>query len=112
MGCVFCKILKGKIPSKPIYEDENVFAFFDINPQAPVHVLFIPKIHIDSANLVTEENSHYIKSIFEAIPKAAKQLDISSYRIITNCGKDAGQTVEHLHFHLLAGVQMQEGLLK
>lgn len=109
--CVFCEIIKGNIPSTKVYEDDMVVSFKDLNPVAPVHVLVVPKEHIDSANAITEENSVYVQKVFEAIPKVAKELGISSYRIINNCGADAGQTVMHLHFHLIGGIEMGEKLL-
>lgn len=108
--CIFCKIIAGEIPSKKVFEDELVLAFHDINPMAPVHVIIIPKItdegHIASANDISETNSKYIARIFEVIPKIAKCLgltDKNGYRIITNIGKDGGQSVNHIHFHLLGG---------
>ena len=103
--CIFCKIVNGEIPSNKIYEDEYVYAFYDISPEAPVHFLVIPKEHIKSANYITKENSHIIAHIFEVINKITSELGISEdgYRIINNCGKDAGQEVMHLHFHMLAG---------
>ena len=109
--CVFCEIAKGNIPSTKVYEDDMILAFKDLNPQAPVHVLVIPKEHIDCANDITADNSEYIKRIFETIPEIAKSQEIESYRLINNCGEDAGQTVKHLHFHILGGVKMEEGLL-
>lgn len=109
--CLFCKIIAGEIPSKKVYEDENVFAFYDINPQAPIHVLVVPKAHICCANDVDETNSDAAARVFEAIPKIAKALGIDSYRVINNCGKLAGQTVMHLHFHILSGEKMGEKLL-
>ena len=102
--CLFCKIACGDIPSKKVYEDESVFAFYDINPQAPVHVVVIPKEHIESAAEISAENSAVISAIFEAAAKIAKELNLEKgFRIVTNCGEDGGQTVKHLHFHLLAG---------
>ena len=109
--CVFCEIVNGNIPSTKVYEDDMMLAFKDLNPQAPVHILAVPKVHIDSANGITAENSKYVAHIFEKLPEIAKSQGIESYRIINNCGADAGQTVMHLHFHLLGGVQMEEGLL-
>ncbi len=105
MECLFCKIINGEIPSKKVYEDETVYAFYDINPMAPVHVLIVPKQHIASVNDVTAENSAVISHIYEVAAQLAKELGIaeSGYRVVTNCGKDAGQTVFHLHFHLLGG---------
>ncbi len=110
--CVFCEIIKGNIPSNKVYEDEMMLAFKDLNPQAPVHVLAVPKEHIACANDITAENSAYVSHIFEKLPEIAKSQGIDSYRIINNCGDDAGQTVKHLHFHLLGGIKMEEGLLK
>lgn len=102
--CLFCKIIAGEIPSKKVYEDEYVYAFYDINPIAPVHVLVVPKQHMASADEVTAENSACVAKVFEAIAKIAKQLDLKDgYRVVNNCGEKAGQTVFHLHFHLLAG---------
>lgn len=108
MDCVFCKIAKGEIPSKKAYEDERVLAFYDLDPQAPVHVLIIPKGHIESANFLTEENSSIVAHIFTVAAKLAKELGLAEngYRIVNNCGKDGGQTVMHLHFHLLGGRSM------
>lgn len=105
MDCLFCKIIKGEIPSKKVYEDERVYAFYDISPAAPVHVLLIPKTHIPSANALTEENADVVGHIFAVAAKLAKSLGIaeSGYRIVNNCGEDGGQTVGHLHFHLLGG---------
>ena len=109
MDCLFCKIVKGNIPSKKVYEDDSVYAFYDIAPMAPVHVLIVPKIHISSVNEVTSENSAVISHIYEVAAQLAKELGISDdgYRIVTNCGKNAGQTVFHLHFHLLGGTALK-----
>ncbi len=106
--CIFCKIIKGEIPSKKVYEDEEVIAFKDINPAAPIHILVIPKKHIATLLDVTEEDSYLISKIFVAINKIAKQIGIeeNGFRIIANCGKDSGQEVMHIHFHLLAGRKM------
>lgn len=105
--CIFCKILKGEIPSKKVYEDEKVYAFYDIHPAAPVHVLVIPREHISSADGITAENSSAVAAVFEAIPKIAKQLGIeNNYRIINNCGEKVGQSVFHLHFHILSGSEL------
>ena len=103
--CIFCKIIAGEIPSKKAYEDENVLAFYDINPQAPVHIVFMPKEHIlTCADDITNEKCAVIGQIFAAIAKVAKDLGLSDgYRVINNCGPAAGQTVGHIHFHLLAG---------
>ena len=109
MDCLFCKIIEGAIPSKKVYEDEKCYAFYDIAPQSPVHVLVIPKCHIASANGITAENSAYVSHIFEVIPAIAKQLGLDNgYRVITNCGDDACQSVKHLHFHILGGAQLSE----
>ncbi len=109
MDCIFCKIASGEIPSKKVYEDENILAFHDINPQTPVHILIIPKKHISSADEITAENSYLVAKIFEAIPEIAKSASLSNgYRIITNIGEDGAQTVKHIHFHLMGGVKMPE----
>lgn len=112
-NCLFCKIIKGEIPSTKVYEDENVLAFKDINPVAPVHVIIIPKIHISSANEVNSENSECIKIIFEKIPEIAKMCGVSDsgYRLVNNCGEDAGQTVKHFHIHMIGGIKVGEKLL-
>jgi len=104
MDCLFCKIIAGEIPSKKVYEDDKVFAFYDIAPQAPVHFLVVPRAHIVSAGEITQENSEIIAHIFEVIAKLAKEMNLDGgYRVLTNVGNDAGQTVRHLHFHVLAG---------
>ena len=109
MDCLFCKIINGDIPSSKVYEDEYVYAFRDINPQAPVHILVIPKLHLASADEVSEDNSIYVAKIFEAIPVIAKAEGLcGGYRIISNCGDDACQSVKHLHFHVLGGAQVTE----
>lgn len=108
MGCIFCKIIKGEIPSKKAYEDDTVVAFFDIQPQAPVHIVVIPKEHIESMNGITPENSKVIAHIFEVIPQIAKENNLDDgYRVVSNCGANAGQTVFHLHFHILGGDKLQ-----
>ena len=102
--CLFCKIIAGDIPSTKVYEDETVFAFRDINPQAPTHVLVIPKTHISGCNGVTADNSAVVAHIFEVIPQIAQAEGlVNGYRVVSNCGADAGQTVPHLHFHILGG---------
>ena len=102
--CLFCKIIAGAIPSAKVYEDELVFAFRDIAPQAPTHVLVVPKVHMEDVNAVTAENSAVIAHIFEVIPEIAKAEGlVNGYRVVSNCGADAGQTVHHLHFHILGG---------
>lgn len=105
MNCLFCKIIKGEIPSAKVYEDDKVYAFRDIEPQAPVHILIIPKAHIASANELTEENASIVGHIFAVAAKIAKEEGIAEggYRIVNNCGEDGGQTVKHLHFHMLGG---------
>ena len=105
--CLFCKIAAGEIPSNKVYEDDICYAFYDIDPQAPVHVLVIPKEHIVSAMEVTPENSALIAKVWEAIPKIAKDLNLDNgFRVVNNCGKDGMQTVQHLHFHLLGKRKM------
>ena len=102
--CLFCKIIAGSIPSTKVYEDETVFAFRDIAPQAPTHILVIPKQHMASVSDVTAENSAVVAHIFEVIPQIAKAEGLDGgYRVVSNCGADAGQTVHHLHFHILGG---------
>ena len=104
MDCIFCKIAKGEIPSKKAYEDDSVLAFYDLEPQAPVHILIIPKEHISSCAEITEKNSAVISHIFEVASKLGKELGLDKgYRIVNNCGEDGGQTVGHLHFHVLGG---------
>lgn len=110
MDCVFCKIIEGSIPSKKLYEDDQVLAFYDINPQAPVHFLVISKEHITGADQITAANSSVVAHIFQVIAQLAAEQGLTSYRIINNCGKGAGQTVPHLHFHVLGGVDLSEKL--
>ena len=105
--CLFCKIVKGEIPSTKVYEDETVFAFRDINPQAPVHILVIPKEHIVSAAEITEENSAVVAHIFEVIAKIAKEEKLDEgFRVVSNIGERGQQSVKHLHFHVLGGRDM------
>ena len=106
-NCLFCKIVAGVIPSTKVYEDETVLAFRDINPMAPTHILVIPKCHIGSVAEITTENSGVVAHIFEVIPTiaAAEGLE-NGYRVVSNCGSDAGQTVHHLHFHILGGREL------
>lgn len=112
MDCLFCKIIEGTIPSSKVYEDDMMLAFKDINPQAPVHVLMIPKVHISSMDDVNAENSAYVQHIFEKIPTVAASLGLDNgYRLISNCGDDGCQTVKHLHFHLLGGKKLSEGMV-
>ena len=104
--CLFCKIAEGEIPSNKVYEDEFCYAFYDIAPQAPTHFLVIPKAHISSVSAVTAENSAVVAHIFEVIAKLTKDLGLESYRVVSNIGEQAGQTVFHLHFHVLSGRDM------
>ncbi len=107
MDCIFCKIIAGDIPYTKVYEDELVYAFRDINPQAPTHILVIPKAHIAGVCDITAENSAVVAHIFEVIPQIAKAEGLEGgYRVVSNCGKDAGQTVFHLHFHILGGKEL------
>ena len=107
--CIFCKIISGEIPSKKAYEDEEILAFYDINPQAPVHILVIPKEHLPSVDGINTTNSSIVAKIFEKIPTIAKNAGITNgYRVISNCGDDACQTVKHLHFHILGGKPLSE----
>ena len=107
MNCLFCKIIAGDIPSAKVYEDELVYAFRDIAPQAPTHILVVPKAHMDSCNAVTAENSAVVAHIFEVIPGIAAAEGLTNgYRVVSNCGEDAGQTVPHLHFHILGGKKL------
>ena len=111
MDCLFCKIIAGEIPSSKVYENEYVYAFKDINPQAPVHVLVVPKKHICCADKITEENSIEVARVFEAIPKITAELGLTNgYRIINNCGEDGCQTVKHIHFHILGGKKLPENM--
>ena len=104
MDCLFCSIINGSIPSTKVYEDDVVYAFLDIEPQAPFHAIIVPKQHIKSANEITAENSMLIGRIFEAASKIAKENGLDNgYRIVNNCGEQGGQTVGHIHFHLLGG---------
>ena len=108
MDCVFCKIAKGEIPSKKAYEDDRVLAFYDLDPQAPVHILIIPKEHISSAAEITSENSGIVAHIFEVAAKLAEENQLTEgFRVVTNVCKDGGQSVPHLHFHLLGGRSMK-----
>ena len=108
-NCLFCKIVKGDIPSTKVYETETVYAFRDIEPQAPQHIIIIPKEHIASANELTEENAGVVADVFAAAAVIARMEGFAEngYRIVNNCGNDGGQTVNHIHFHLLAGRYLQ-----
>ena len=104
--CLFCKIAEGQIPSNKVYEDEQVYAFCDIDPQAPTHFLVIPKEHIGSCGEIAAENAPVVAHAFEVIAKVTKDLGITDFRVVSNCGEQAGQSVHHLHFHVLAGRDM------
>ena len=104
--CIFCKIAEGVIPSKKVYEDEHVLAFYDLDPQAPTHILVIPKAHIPSCGAIDEGNAAVVGHCFTAITKLTKELGITDFRVVSNCGEQAGQSVFHLHFHVLAGRDM------
>lgn len=108
--CLFCKIIKGEIPSNKVYEDEEVLAFHDITPQAPIHILVIPKKHITSLAYLEKEDETLIGKIYSVINKIAEEKGFKQdgYRVVTNCGKNGGQTVMHLHFHILAGKELGE----
>ncbi|MBQ8416577.1 MAG: histidine triad nucleotide-binding protein [Clostridia bacterium] len=109
--CLFCKIIAGEIPSTKVYEDDTVYAFRDIAPMAPVHVLVVPKAHVASADGINESNSASVARIFEVIPKIAAAEGLTNgYRVITNCGEDACQSVKHLHFHILGGKKLPENM--
>ena len=103
MDCLFCKIIGGDIPCSKVYEDDKVLAFNDIEPQAPVHILIIPKEHIASAAEINENNSNLIAHVFEVAAKIASEKNLDGFRIVNNCGDSAGQTIKHIHFHLMSG---------
>ena len=103
MDCIFCKIAAGEIPSKKVYEDDLVLAFHDIQPAAPTHILVIPKAHLSGCGDITSENSAVVAHIFEVIAKITAELGLADYRVVTNKGESAGQSVFHLHFHILGG---------
>ena len=106
-NCLFCRIIAGEIPSTKVYEDETILAFRDIAPQAPTHILVIPKAHISGVSAITAENSAVVAHIFEVIPQIAAAEGLSEgFRVVSNCGDHAGQTVHHLHFHILGGKQL------
>ena len=106
-NCLFCKIIAGDIPSTKVYEDDQILAFRDIAPQAPAHILVVPKTHIADCNGITAENSGVVAHIFAAIPQIAAAEGLTGgYRVVSNCGEDAGQTVQHLHFHILGGKKL------
>ena len=111
MDCIFCKIINGDIPSKKVYEDEACYAFLDINPQAPIHCLVVPKEHISSADAINAENCDKVAAVFTAIPKIAKDLGLTNgYRVVSNVGDDGCQSVKHLHFHILGGKKLSENM--
>ncbi len=111
MNCLFCAIINGDIPSKKVYEDSTCYAFLDINPQAPVHCLVVPKAHIASVDEINEENASAVSDIFCAIPKIAKSLGLENgYRVISNIGEDGCQSVKHIHFHILGGKRLAENM--
>ena len=112
-NCLFCKIIKGEIPSSKVYEDEEILAFNDINPAAPIHVLVIPKKHISSLAEMEDGDEKIISKIYKVINEIAEEQGFKQdgYRVIVNCGKDGGQEVGHLHFHLLAGKQLGEKIV-
>ena len=108
-NCLFCKIIKGEIPSTKVYEDEKILAFRDINPQAPTHILVIPKEHIDGVDAINGSNSAVISHIFAKIAEIASKEGLKNgYRVVSNVGEDGGQTVRHLHFHILGGTKLSE----
>lgn len=107
MDCLFCKIINNEIPSKKVYENDKILAFYDVNPIAPFHVLIVPKEHIESADYLNEDNANIVSHIFMTASKIAKANNLTNgYRIINNCGDDGGQTVKHLHFHLIGGKKL------
>ena len=109
MNCLFCKIIAGDIPSTKVYEDETVYAFRDIAPQAPTHVLVVPKAHIEDCNGISAENSAVVAHIFEVIPQIAKAEGlVNGYRVVSNCGDDGCQSVHHLPFHILGGTKLSD----
>ncbi len=111
MDCIFCAIIKGDIPSKKVYEDDCCYAFLDINPQAPVHCLVVPKEHISSVDAINSDNSIAVAKIFEVIPKISKELGLTNgYRVVSNIGEDGCQSVKHLHFHILGGAKLTENM--
>ena len=112
MDCLFCKIAAKQIPSQKVYEDEHVYAFKDIHPVAPVHIIVIPKMHIESVNEINDRNSREVQRLFEVIPKIARiaMVHDKGYRVITNIGENGGQTVKHLHFHIIGGKKLGDKL--
>lgn len=111
--CVFCKIIKGEIPSNKVYENDDIIVFKDINPAAPVHVLVVPKVHIESLEALNQDNINVVTKVHAAILETTKILGINKdgYRVIVNCGKNGGQTVPHLHYHVLGGAVFDEKIV-
>ncbi len=109
--CLFCNIIKGEIPSNKIYEDDLCYAFYDINPQAKVHFLVIPKTHIPSCGEVTQDDAALVGHLFAVIAQVTKEMGLTDFRVVSNCGAGAGQTVPHLHFHVLGGEKLGEKLV-
>lgn len=109
MNCIFCKIINGEIPSQKVYEDDRILAFKDINPAAPIHIVIVPKEHISSANEINDSNNDVVGHIFKVAAALAKENGIAErgYRIVNNCGEEGGQSVNHLHFHLIGGRNLQ-----
>ncbi len=111
MDCIFCKIVAGDIPSSKVYEDETVLAFRDIAPQAPVHILVIPKAHVSSLDTVTKESVGAVSHLLSVIPEIARKEGLKDgYRVVTNIGENGCQSVKHLHFHILGGKKLTENM--
>ena len=111
-NCLFCKIISGEIPSAKVYEDDRVYAFRDINPQAPVHILVVPRKHIPSMDMIDQADDEELASCLRAVRNIAKQENlVNGYRVVSNCGPDACQSVPHLHFHILGGTQLADGMV-
>ena len=112
-NCLFCKIIKGEIPSEKVYEDDEILAFKDIHPAAPVHILVIPKKHIDSIAMLEKEDEPLVGRIYSVINKIAEEQGVKEdgFRVIVNCGRDGGQEVMHLHFHILAGAKLGQKIV-
>ena len=111
--CIFCKIIKKEIPSTIIYEDDKVIAFNDVNPAAPIHILVVPKKHIETLLDVTDEDNELISYVYQVINKIAKEKGLANngFRVIVNCGKDSGQEVMHIHFHVLGGKKLGDKIV-
>lgn len=110
--CLFCRIISGEIPSTKVYEDEYVYAFRDINPQAPVHIIVVPKEHICCAEAIDGDNSVWVARCFEAIARIARAEGLDKgFRVVNNCGEDGGQTVMHLHFHIIGGMKLSDKIV-